>query len=88
VPENEENQCLDIQRRVREIYCQHGCVGYEVFKSDDGYWLEINKFDDKEHHEKVEKAVGSDPEIEILWKKFCSIVEKEKIATMKYEKIL
>jgi len=59
-----------------------------VFKSDDGYWLEINKFDDKEHYEKVEKSVDSDPEIEILWKKFCSIVEKEKIATMKYEKIL
>ena len=50
--------------------------------------MEINKFDGKEHYEKVEKAVGSDPEIEILWKKFCSIVEKEKIITMKYEKIL
>jgi len=50
--------------------------------------LEINKFDDKEHYEKVEKAVGSDPKIALLWKKFCSIVEKEKIVTVKYEKIL
>ena len=50
--------------------------------------MEINKFDDKEHYEKVEKAVGSDPKIALLWKKFCSIVEKEKIVTVKYEKIL
>ena len=59
-----------------------------MFKSDDGYWLEINTFNDKEHYEKVEKSVGSDPEIEILWKEFCSIVEKEKVVTRKYEKIL
>ena len=59
-----------------------------MFKSDDDYWLEINKFKDREHYEKVEKSVGSDPKIALLWKEFCSIVEKEKIATVKYEKIL
>ncbi len=52
------------------------------------YWLEINKFEDREHYENVKKSVDLDPEIEILWKEFCSIVEKEKIVTVKYEKIL
>jgi len=88
VPKNEENQCLDIQKRVKEVYCQHGCIGYEVFKSDNEYWLEINKFKNREHYEKVEKSVGSDPEIEILWEEFCRIIEKDKIVTVKYEKIL
>ena len=88
VAKNEVNQCLDIQRRVKEVYRKYGCIGYEVLKGDDDCWLEINKFKDKEHYEKVEKSVGSDPEIEILWKEFCAIVEKEKIVTMKYEKAL
>jgi len=88
VPENRIDRYLDIQRRVRKIYFRHGCLDYEVFKGDDDCWLEINKFKDREHYENVRKSVDLDPEIEILWKEFCSIVEKEKIVTGKYEQIL
>lgn len=88
VPKNEENQYLEIQRKVKEIYCRHGCLGYEVFKSDDDCWLEINKFKDRQHYEKVEKSADLDPEIEILWKEFCAIVQRENIVIRKYEKVL
>jgi len=86
VPKNKIDRYLDIQRRVRRIYLRHGCLGYEVFKGDDEYWLEINKFKSKEHYENVKNYVDVDPEIEILWNEFCSIVEKEKSVTRKYEK--
>ena len=88
VPENRIDRCLDIQNRTKKVYLKHGCTAYEVFKSDDDWWLEIDKFRDKKHYEKVKESVDKDPEIEILWKKFCSLVEKEKIVTRKYEKIL
>jgi len=88
VPENRVDRYLNIQRRTKKIYLRHGCKGYEVFKSDDDLWLEINKFKDREHYENVKKSVDLDPEIEILWKEFCSIIEKEKIVTRKYEQIL
>ena len=59
-----------------------------MFKGDNERWLEINKFKDREHYENVKNSVDVDPEIEILWKEFCSIVDKEKIVTRKYEKML
>jgi len=88
VPENKIARYLDIQRRVRKIYFRYGCLGYEVFKGDNEHWLEINKFKGKEHYETVKNSVDVDPEIEILWNEFCSIIEKEKIVTRKYEKRL
>ena len=88
MPENRIDRYTDIQRRVRKIYFRHGCLGYEVFKGDNGRWLEINKFKDGEHYENVKNSVDADPEIEILWKEFCSIVDKEKIVIRKYEKML
>ena len=88
MPENKIDKYLDIQRRVRKIYFRHGCLGYEVLKGDNEDWLEINKFKDREHYEKVKNSVDVDPEIDLLWKEFCSVVEKEKIVTRKYEKRL
>jgi len=88
VPQNKVDQYLDIQRRVKKVYSRHGCTEYEVFKGDDELWLEINRFKDREHYENVEKSVDLDPEIQILWKEFCSIVEKEQIITRKYEQML
>ena len=88
VRQNKVDRYLDIQRRVKKVYSRHGCTGYEVFKGDDDLWLEINRFKDREYYENVEKSVDLDPEIQILWKEFCSIVEKEQIITRKYEKML
>lgn len=88
VPKNNVDQYFDIQRRTKQVYLRYGCTAYEVFKSDDDWCLEICRFNDREHYENVTKSVDLDPEIEILWKEFCTIVEKEKIATKKYEKIL
>lgn len=88
MPENRIDRYLDVQRRVRTIYFRHGCLGYEVFKGDNGRVLEINKFKDREHHENVKNSVDVDPEIEILWKEFCSLVDKEKIVTRKYDELL
>ena len=88
VPENEVNRYLGIQKRVKGIYVNYGCIGYEVLKSSDDCWLEINKFKDREHYETVKKSIDADPEIDLLWKEFRSIVEEEKIITRQYEKIL
>lgn len=88
VPKNRVDQYLDIQRRTKEVYLRYGCIAYEVFRSDDDWCLEITTFKDREHYENVTKSVDMDPKIEVLWKEFCAIVEKEKIAAKKYEKIL
>ena len=88
VPKDKIDQYLDIQRRTKEVYLRYGCIAYEIFRSDDGWCLEISRFKDREHYENVTKSVDLEPEIEILWKEFCSIVKKEKVVTEKYEKIL
>lgn len=88
VPEDKIDQYLDIQRRTKEIYLRYGCIAYEVFQTDDDWCLEISRFKDRKHYENVTRHVDLDPKIKTLWKEFCSIVEKEKIATRKYEKML
>jgi hypothetical protein len=59
-----------------------------VFMGANDYWLEINKYKDREHYENVKNCVDLDPEIEVLWNELCSIVEKEKIITRKYYQAL
>jgi len=88
VPKSRIDQYLDIQRRTKEVYLRYGCLSYEVFRSDDDLCLEINRFADRKHYENVTKSVDLDLKIKALWKEFCSIVEKEKIATKRYEKML
>jgi len=88
VPKNKINKFLDIERRARKVYFRHGCVEYEIFKSDNDWCFEINRFKSREQYESVKKSVDADPEIEILWKEFCTIIDKEKIITQKYERIL
>ncbi len=82
------DQYLDIQRRTKEVYLRYGCLSYEVFRSDDDLCLEINRFEGRKHYENVTKSVDLDPRIKALWKELCSIVEKEKVATKRYEKML
>lgn len=88
VPESHIDRYLDIQRRTRQIYLRHGCLAYEVFRSDDGRCLEICRFEDREHYEGVTKSVDQEPEIGILWKEFCSIVSKDEVSAKKYGRIL
>lgn len=88
MPKDKIDQYLDIQRRTKEVYVKYGCLAYEVFKTDDDWCLEISRFRDREHYERVTKSADMDPNIKTLWKEFCSIVEKAKIATKKYEKVL
>lgn len=87
--DNNVDRYLDVQKRTKNLYLKHGCLGYEIFKeADSDSWLEINRFRDSMHYESVEKSVEKDPEIETLWKQFCSIVEKEKIVIRKFERML
>ena len=88
MPKDKVDQYLDIQRRTKEVYVRCGCIAYEVFTSDDDWCLEISRFKDRKHYENVTKSVDLDPKIRTLWREFCLIVEKEKVATKKYERIL
>ena len=88
VPRIMADRYLDIQRRTKDVYLRYGCIDYEVFKSDDDWCLEVCRFKDRKHYEDVMKSVDLDPEIELLWKEFCSIVDEEKVATKRSERIL
>jgi len=42
VLKNKVGQFLDIKRRAKKVYFRHGCMDYEIFRSDNDRCLEIN----------------------------------------------
>lgn len=81
VPTNMRKRYLALMRKTTKLYTKHGCLGYEVYEDahHNGNWLEINRFRNKAHYQKVRAAVDADPQIEPLWQEFCAITRaKEK----------
>jgi len=68
VPSNMRKRYLELMRKTADLYAKHGCLGYEVLEDAQhkGDWLEINRFRNKEHYEKVYTTVNGDPQIEAL----------------------
>ncbi len=87
VPSNMRKRYLELMRKTAELYAKYGCLGCEVLEDAQhrGDWLEINRFRNKEHYQKVDAAVDEDPEIEALWQEFCSITGARKNPPIKSE---
>ncbi len=87
VPSNMRKRYLELMRKTADLYAKHGCLGYEVLEDAQhkGDWLEINRFRNKAHYQKVHAAVDEDPQIETLWREFCSITYAKKNPPIKNE---
>ncbi len=92
VPKSKIKDYIKLQRTVKAIYVKTGCIAYEVYKKQgrENIWMEINKFKDKKHFEKIRKKVDQNPEIGKLFEKFCSIIDikKNPVVTEKYKQRL
>jgi len=80
VPKSKLRQYLNLQKEVKAIYLKRGCLSYEIFEKaqKDGEWMEIEKFENKDHFKKVITRVDKDPRISELFQRFCSIVNVKK----------
>lgn len=87
VPSNMRKRYLELMRKTAELYAKHGCLGHEFLEDTEhkGDWLEINRFRNKEHYQKVHAAVDRDLLIETLWQEFCSITGAKKNPPIKNE---
>lgn len=87
VPSNMRKRYLELMRKTADLYAKHGCLGCEILEDAQhkGHWLEINRFRDKAHYQKVEAAVDENPQIEALWQEFCSITGAKKNPPIKNE---
>lgn len=92
VPKSKIKDYIKLQKTVKAIYMKAGCLAYEVYKKEgkENIWMEINKFKDKKHFEKARKKVDQNPEIDRLFKKFCSMIniKKNPVVMEKYKQRL
>lgn len=90
VPKNKIRSYLNLQKEVKAIYLKHGCLSYEVFEKaqKDGEWMEIEKFENKNHFKRVVARVDKDSKIPELFQRFCSIVniKKNPVVTKEFVK--
>ncbi|KPL05494.1 MAG: hypothetical protein AMJ73_00415 [candidate division Zixibacteria bacterium SM1_73] len=80
VPKGKTKAYLNLQKNVKAIYLKYGCLSYEIFEKaeKDGEWMEIEKFENRNHFKKVVTKVDNDSEISELFAKFCSIINMRK----------
>lgn len=81
LPTDRTREYITIEQRAIQIYLEHGCLGVEIYRDskDPRYWLEINKFMDQEHYDRVIAKVDEDPRIAPLFEEFKSLFEKGKM---------
>jgi quinol monooxygenase YgiN len=72
---------ISIEQEAIQIYLEHGCLGVEIYRDekDPRYWMEINKFLDKEHYDRFTSKVNEDPRIANLFEDFKNVLEKSQV---------
>ncbi|MCW4050065.1 MAG: antibiotic biosynthesis monooxygenase [Candidatus Bathyarchaeota archaeon] len=72
IPKDKTIDYFTIEKQAIEIYLESGCVGIEIYRDseDPDRWMEINRFQSKEHYEKVSATLDEDPRISQLYEEF------------------
>jgi quinol monooxygenase YgiN len=70
---------MRIEKRAIEIYLQNGCISVEIYRDaeDPERWMEINRFENREHYERVSATLDADPRLSRLFEEFQNIFENE-----------
>jgi len=70
---------MRIEKRAIDIYLQNGCISVEIYRDaeEPEKWMEINRFENREHYERVSATLDADPRLSRLFEEFQHIFEFE-----------
>ena len=92
IPFGKIDEYLGVQKEAKALYSKYGSSGYEVYqeKGTSGFCMEVIYFENEEHYTKVRQQVDADPQINILWEKFCGVTHAKENPPLvkKYDRIL
>lgn len=85
IPKDKTIQYFKLEKKAIEIYLENGCVAVEIYRDIETpeKWMEINRFEDKEHYERVSATLNYDQRISSLFKEFQDILEDQEYELQK-----
>ncbi len=72
IPMEKTIDYIKLEQQAIKVYLEKGCLGVEIYRDakDPRRWMEINRFEDMEHYNKVIGTVNEDERIERLFEEF------------------
>lgn len=85
IPIEKTIQYITLEKKAIDIYLENGCISVEIFRDVEKpeKWMEINRFEDKEHYERVAATLKEDQKISMLFKEFKELFGNEEYETEK-----
>jgi len=79
IPTDKTIDYMRIEKRAIDIYLQNGCISVEIYRDaeEPEKWMEINRFENREHYERVSATLDADPRLSRLFDEFQNIFEFE-----------
>jgi uncharacterized protein YbaA (DUF1428 family) len=80
MPPEKSKEYIVLEKKAISIYKEHGCLDVEIYRNakDPRWWMEINRYKNREHYNEVVTAVDNDPRMAPLFVKFLALFnEKE-----------
>ena len=72
IPIDKTIEYFKLEKKAIEAYLENGCVKVEIYRDaeDPQRWMEINRFMDREHYQRVASTLDEDPRISQLFEEF------------------
>ena len=85
MPTKKTKQYIMLEKKAIEVYLEYGCLGVEIYRDakDPRRWMEINRYNDRQHYNDVIAAVDQDPRIKTLFEEFISLFDEDGDQPMK-----
>ena len=85
IPIEKTIQYITLEKKAIDIYLKNGCIAVEIFRDVEKpeKWMEINRFEDREHYETVAATLREDKNISELYKEFNELLGNEEYETEK-----
>ena len=72
IPLDKTIEYFKLEKKAIEAYLENGCVNVEIYRDaeDPRRWMEINRFRDRDHCQRVASTLDDDPRISQLFEEF------------------
>jgi len=72
IPLDKTIEYFKLEKKAIDAYLENGCVKVEIYRDaeDPQRWMEINRFRDREHYQRVASTLEEDPRISQLFEEF------------------
>lgn len=77
IPLDKTIDYIKLEQQAIQVYLENGCINVEIYRDaeDPRKWMEINRFEDKEHYQHVASLLQEDPRITRIFAEFQGLLE-------------